>query len=103
MQLSVFGSVSLAFQSGCWAGIARFSLLGGGMKISLNAKDLFSKYLSFGITFSLAFQALLNLMVVVSLIPITGVTLPFLSYGGSSLLITLCSMGILLNISRYQK
>ena len=64
-----------------------------GMKISLNAKDLFSKYLSFGITFSLAFQALLNLMVVVSLIPITGVTLPFLSYGGSSLLITLCSMG----------
>ena len=74
-----------------------------GMKISLNAKDLFSKYLSLGITFSLAFQALLNLMVVVSLIPITGVTLPFLSYGGSSLLITLCSMGILLNISRYQK
>lgn len=74
-----------------------------GMKISLTAKDLFSKYLSFGITFSLAFQALLNLMVVVSLIPITGVTLPFLSYGGSSLLITLCSMGILLNISRYQK
>lgn len=74
-----------------------------GMKISLNAKDLFSKYLSFSITFSLAFQALLNLMVVVSLIPITGVTLPFLSYGGSSLLITLCSMGILLNISRYQK
>ena len=74
-----------------------------GMKLSLNAKDLFSKYLSFGITFSLAFQALLNLMVVVSLIPITGVTLPFLSYGGSSLLITLCSMGILLNISRFQK
>ena len=74
-----------------------------GMKISLNAKDLFSKYLSFGITFSLAFQALLNLMLVVSLIPITGVTLPFLSYGGSSLLITLCSMGILLNISRFQK
>ena len=74
-----------------------------GMNTSLNAKDLFSKYLSFGITFSLAFQALLNLMVVVSLIPITGVTLPFLSYGGSSLLITLCSMGILLNISRFQK
>ena len=79
------------------------TIIDRGMKISLNAKDLFSKYLSFGITFSLAFQALLNLMVVVSLIPITGVTLPFLSYGGSSLLITLCSMGILLNISRYQK
>ena len=71
-----------------------------GFKISLSSKELFSKYLSFGITFQLAFQTLLNLMVVVSLIPITGVTLPFLSYGGSSLLITLCEMGILLNISR---
>ena len=71
-----------------------------GIKIALNAKDLFSKYLAFGITFGLSFQTLLNLMVVVSLIPITGVTLPFLSYGGSSLLITLCQIGILLNISR---
>lgn len=74
-----------------------------GIKISLNTKDHFSKYLSFGIIFQLSFQTLLNLMVVVSLIPITGVTLPFLSYGGSSLLITLCEMGILLNISRYSK
>ena len=71
-----------------------------GISISLKSKNLFAKYLSFGITFQLAFQTLLNLMVVVSLIPITGVTLPFLSYGGSSLLITLCSMGILLNISK---
>lgn len=74
-----------------------------GFKISLSSKDSFSKYLAFGITFQLAFQTLLNLMVVVSLIPITGVTLPFLSYGGSSLLITLCEMGVLLNISRYVK
>lgn len=74
-----------------------------GFNISRNTNDLFSKYLSFGITFGLAFQCLLNLMVVVGLIPVTGVTLPFLSYGGSSLLITLCSMGIVLNISRYQK
>jgi len=74
-----------------------------GIKISLSSKDLFSKYLSFGITFCLAFQTLLNLMVVVSLIPITGVTLPFLSYGGSSLVITLCEMGVLLNISKYTK
>lgn len=74
-----------------------------GIKISLSSTDLFAKYLSFGITFQLAFQTLLNLMVVVSLIPITGVTLPFLSYGGSSLLITLCEMGVLLNISRYSK
>jgi cell division protein FtsW len=74
-----------------------------GFRISRKSNDLFSKYLAFGITFELAFQALLNLMVVVGLIPVTGVTLPFLSYGGSSLMITLCGMGILLNISRYQK
>ena len=74
-----------------------------GFKISTRSNDLFGKYLAFGITFQIAFQAILNLMVVVGLIPVTGVTLPFLSYGGSSLLITLCSIGILLNISRYQK
>lgn len=74
-----------------------------GFQIAKKSGDHFSKYLAFGITFCLAFQAILNLMVVVGLIPVTGVTLPFLSYGGSSLLITLASMGILLNISRYQK
>ena len=69
-------------------------------KISKNSKDLFAKYLSFGIAFQIGFQAILNLMVVTGLIPVTGVTLPFLSYGGSSLLITLASIGIILNISR---
>ena len=72
-----------------------------GFHISIHCENKFGKYLSFGITFQLAFQALLNLMVVVGLIPVTGVTLPFLSYGGSSLLITMISMGILLNISKY--
>lgn len=74
-----------------------------GFKIAINAKDSFSKYLAFGITFELAFQALLNLMVVVGLIPVTGVTLPFLSYGGSSLLITLTGIGLILNISKYNR
>ena len=72
-----------------------------GFKISINQEDNFSKYLSFGITFSIAFQTILNLMVVVGLIPVTGVTLPFLSYGGSSLLVSMTEIGILLNISRY--
>ena len=62
--------------------------------------NLFAKYLSFGIIFQFTFQTILNLMVVVGLIPVTGVTLPFLSYGGSSLLISMISMGIILNISR---
>lgn len=71
-----------------------------GFKVARKSNDLFKKYLAFGITFSFAFQSSLNLMVVVGLIPVTGVTLPFLSYGGSSLLISMISMGILLNISK---
>ena len=70
-----------------------------GFHISKKQNSLFSKYLSFGITFLIAFQSLLNLMVVVGIIPVTGVTLPFLSYGGSSLLISMTSIGILINIS----
>ena len=72
-----------------------------GFRIAINCEDKFGKYLAFGITFGLAFQTLLNLMVVVGLIPVTGVTLPFLSYGGSSLLISLTSIGIILNIGKY--
>ena len=71
-----------------------------GIKISLSKSDLFGKYLAFGIIFQMAFQTILNLMVVVGLIPITGVTLPFLSYGGSSLLVSMASIGIILNISK---
>lgn len=70
------------------------------INIALNCNDLFGKYLAFGIIFMLSFQAILNLSVVIGLVPVTGVTLPFLSYGGSSLLITLIEMGIILNISR---
>ena len=76
------------------------TLIISGFIISKKSIDMFGKYLSYGITFQIAFQAILNLMVVVGLIPVTGVTLPFLSYGGSSLLITLCGVGIVLNISR---
>ena len=73
-----------------------------GIKISISCDDLFGKYLSFGILFQLLFQATMNLMVVVGLIPVTGVTLPFLSYGGSSLIISMFSIGVLLNISKKQ-
>jgi len=76
------------------------SLLTIGIKISLNLKDEFAKYLSFGLIFQMLIQAVMNLMVVIGLIPVTGVTLPFLSYGGSSLLISMISIGIILSISR---
>ena len=71
-----------------------------GIKIALNSKNEFSKYLAFGMIFQILIQAVMNLMVVIGLIPVTGVTLPFLSYGGSSLLISMISIGILLNISK---
>ena len=74
-----------------------------GIKISLETEDLFSKYLSFGLTFMLIFQTLLNLAVVVGLIPVTGVTLPFISYGGSSLLTSFIMVGIILNVGRKNK
>lgn len=77
-----------------------FLLFYFSLKISLNAKNLFAKYLSFGIAFQMLFQASMNLAVVVGLIPVTGVTLPFLSYGGSSLLISTASIGILLSIAK---
>lgn len=70
------------------------------IKIALSCPDKFGKYLSFGMVFQIMIQAIMNLMVVVGLIPVTGVTLPFLSYGGSSLLISMVSIGIILNISK---
>lgn len=69
------------------------------LKVAMSKNDNFEKYLSFGLAFGIIFQCLLNLMVVVGLLPVTGVTLPFLSYGGSSLLVSLISVGIILNMS----
>ena len=70
------------------------------IKIAMSTSDLFAKYLVFGLAFGILIQAILNLCVVVGLIPVTGVTLPFLSYGGSSLLVSMASIGIILNVSR---
>ena len=73
------------------------------IKISLRQTDLFSKYLSFGFGVSILLQAIMNISVVIGLIPVTGVTLPFLSYGGSSLLVSMIGIGIILNISKIDK
>lgn len=70
------------------------------LKISLKCDNLFAKYLSFGLGIGIIIQALLNIAVVIGLIPVTGVTLPFFSYGGSSLLVSMASIGIILNISK---
>ena len=75
-------------------------LIQRGYKIAFNAKDLFSSIVAFGITSQVGIQAFLNMAVVSDLIPNTGISLPFFSYGGSSLVILLAEMGILLSISR---
>lgn len=69
-------------------------------KLAIDNDNLFKKYTIFGLGISIAFQTILNLSVVVGLIPVTGVTLPFISYGGSSLLVTMTSIGIILNLSK---
>lgn len=71
-----------------------------GVKIALNAQDSYGYLLALGIVCWLSYQALINIAVITAVIPFTGIPLPFMSYGGSSLLITLIGVGILLNISR---
>ena len=70
------------------------------IKISMNTNDLFAKYLSFGLIMGIMIQTVLNICVVIGIVPVTGVTLPFISYGGSSLLVSMASIGIILNIAK---
>lgn len=74
-----------------------------GVLIAMRAKDMFGSLVAIGITSLIAFQAILNIAVVTNSIPNTGISLPFLSYGGSSLIILLASVGILLSISKSEK
>jgi len=78
-------------------------ILWKGLVISNNAPDLFGSLLAMGITVSIALQAVTNMGVTMGLLPTKGLTLPFLSYGGTSLLIFMASMGILMNIGRSGK
>ena len=86
---------------GCFFVIFLFlCLFYNAIKISLSQYDLFAKYLSFGLSFGLVFQGLLNIAIVSGLLPTTGITLPFISYGGSSLLVSMISIGIILSIAK---
>jgi cell division protein FtsW len=71
-----------------------------GYRIAITAPDTFSGLLAAGITTWLVAQACINMMVVTALLPVTGIPLPFISYGGSALIINLVAVGILLSISR---
>lgn len=70
-----------------------------GLSIAIRTKDMFGKLLAIGLTSLIGVQALVNMSAMVALVPLTGVPLPFLSYGGSSLVVSLTAVGILLNIS----
>jgi len=74
-----------------------------GMKIALGAPDEFGRLLAIGMTLLVVVQAFVNIGVVSGRLPTTGIPLPFISYGGSSLVTTMMAAGILLNISRYRE
>ncbi len=76
-------------------------LIWRGCHIALNAPDMFGTLMASGITIMLAVQVILNIAVVTSSMPPTGITLPFISYGGNALLLFMGSFGIMLNISRH--
>ena len=78
-------------------------LIWRGIRIAMNAKDAFGMLVATGITAVIAFQSIINIGVVTNTIPNTGQPLPFVSYGGTSLLFLMGMIGILLNISRYPK
>jgi cell division protein FtsW len=83
------GSLILAYVLFAWA----------GLKVALECRDPFGKRLAAGLTAVVACQAAINVAAVLGLAPLTGIPLPFVSYGGSSLVVELVSVGILLNIA----
>ncbi len=87
---------------GALALVAGFGvLLWRGLRASLRAPDLFGRYLAAGLTIMIVGQALVNISVVLGMMPTKGIPLPFISYGGSSLLFSLLSIGLLLNVTQH--
>jgi cell division protein FtsW len=87
---------------GALALIAAFAVFAWrGLRAGAKAPDLFGRYLGWGFTGLVALQALLNVSVTVALLPTKGIPLPFISYGGSSLVVTLCACGVVLNVSQH--
>jgi cell division protein FtsW len=86
---------------GALAVVALFVFIGyRGMRAALLSRDMFARFLAFGITATILIQAFFNISVVLALVPTKGITLPFVSYGGTSLFIMLSLLGVLLNITK---
>lgn len=96
-------SEELGFIGGSFVILLFALLLWRGIRIALGAPDLYGSFLAVGIISMVAIQVMINIGVVTGMIPVTGITLPFLSYGGSSLTLMLMAMGVLLNISRHSR
>ena len=79
------------------------ALIARGFWIALHETDRFGLFLAFGMTALIGVQTMINLGVVMGLLPTKGLALPFVSYGGSSLLVNLLMIGVLMNISRSQR
>ena len=99
-----FIAAALAEETGFWGIVLVFALFAvlawKGWQVSLAQSDSFARMTGVGITTFLSFQMLINLAVVSGMVPATGVTLPYFSYGGTSILISLLMGGLLLNLSR---
>ncbi|SER63780.1 stage V sporulation protein E [Salipaludibacillus aurantiacus] len=91
----------LGFLGGSFVLLCFAVLLWRGLRIALHAPDLFGTLFATGIIGMIAIQVMINIGVVIGLMPVTGITLPLLSYGGSSLTLMLTTIGVLLNISRH--
>ncbi|HZP21796.1 MAG TPA: putative lipid II flippase FtsW [Terriglobales bacterium] len=93
-----------AEELGLWGSLLVVSLFGiflyHGVRAALRTSDMFGKFLATGITAMVVVQALFNISVVLALMPAKGIPLPFISYGGTSLFITLATVGVMLNITQ---
>ncbi|WP_141431283.1 stage V sporulation protein E [Bacillus sp. 03113] len=96
-------SEELGFIGGSFILLLFSLLLWRGIRVALGAPDLYGSFLAVGIVAMVSIQVMINIGVVTQLMPVTGITLPFLSYGGSSLTLMLMAIGVLLNISRHSR
>lgn len=91
----------LGFIGACLVILLFILFIWRGLKVAITSPDSFGSLLAAGIVSGVGIQAIINIGVVTSSLPVTGITLPFLSFGGTSLVFTLLGVGVLLNISRY--
>jgi cell division protein FtsW len=90
----------LGFIGGCFIILLFFLFIWRGFRVAMRVNDPFLSLLAAGLTSLIGVQAMVNIGVVSGLLPVTGITLPFLSYGGTSLIFTMIAAGLLLNVSR---